>query len=496
MHDFDWIDNELVRSSALQATSAPARWLGRLGVAVIEAERLMRRGAEINLFRYAPWLAATDPLAALGRVIDAPANPAPSGESVSGAPAHWPDGAARRWPTDHSPFAAGAPSERRPFLATSTQESGAHRSPTLPSRPIRDDLFAAGIIPPQARPPLSERTGAQLSTPLPEITGTPLSTQQLARLANGQQITSAGTRQPAAPGAERTGATVGTRGAPPARGHQSHTVAGANSPAGAQSRSIVQPERPPIDPAAIAHTAATAGRLGIESTPAGMAYAPPPTVELPPAGAALLARLTEPLSASGDGETTADFPNLARRAIAQAFRTIVQPSMLPASRLSALAGLDSRLWSGADRQHTDRGPDRSNRPPAPPVPSSAGRSTNAPGAQAELPPGGLGGLALLRESVAAFANAAPSEAPQPQNAARMPQPASAGSFESVLEHPHPPDLLAPLGSSGEAIGLPAVQNTFNITLHMAGGLENGEEELAERLTRILMDQARRYGIDI
>jgi hypothetical protein len=43
---------------------------------------------------------------------------------------------------------------------------------------------------------------------------------------------------------------------------------------------------------------------------------------------------------------------------------------------------------------------------------------------------------------------------------------------------------------------PAVQNTFNVTVHMEGGLAGNEEELAERLTRILVDQARRYGIDV
>ncbi len=44
--------------------------------------------------------------------------------------------------------------------------------------------------------------------------------------------------------------------------------------------------------------------------------------------------------------------------------------------------------------------------------------------------------------------------------------------------------------------VPAVQNTFNVTVHLTGGLEGNEDELAERLGRILVEQARRYGIDV
>jgi hypothetical protein len=43
---------------------------------------------------------------------------------------------------------------------------------------------------------------------------------------------------------------------------------------------------------------------------------------------------------------------------------------------------------------------------------------------------------------------------------------------------------------------PAIQNTFNVTVHMEGGPETGNEELAERLNRLLIEQARRHGIDV
>ncbi len=46
---------------------------------------------------------------------------------------------------------------------------------------------------------------------------------------------------------------------------------------------------------------------------------------------------------------------------------------------------------------------------------------------------------------------------------------------------------------------PGIHNTFNVTVHSAGGPGDGpdnETEIADRITRILVDQARRHGIDI
>jgi len=58
------------------------------------------------------------------------------------------------------------------------------------------------------------------------------------------------------------------------------------------------------------------------------------------------------------------------------------------------------------------------------------------------------------------------------------------SHPSAAEAP-PPETVTP----------PAVQNTFNVTVHIAGGVED-ETELADRIARILIDQARRHGIDV
>jgi len=43
---------------------------------------------------------------------------------------------------------------------------------------------------------------------------------------------------------------------------------------------------------------------------------------------------------------------------------------------------------------------------------------------------------------------------------------------------------------------PVVQNIFNVTVHLEGGEANDEEAVVERLTRVLVEQARRQGIDV
>jgi hypothetical protein len=59
--------------------------------------------------------------------------------------------------------------------------------------------------------------------------------------------------------------------------------------------------------------------------------------------------------------------------------------------------------------------------------------------------------------------------------------------------PPPPAEVAETLSAGH---VPDVSNTFNVTVHMGNGQETSDQELAERLTRILVDQARRYGVDV
>lgn len=95
--------------------------------------------------------------------------------------------------------------------------------------------------------------------------------------------------------------------------------------------------------------------------------------------------------------------------------------------------------------------------------AAAGTPPLAPG-----PPGHETGLALLRQTL-----------PGPHSRPAVPQ--AAPEAAALPQLPAPP--------------LPAVQNTFNVQVHMEGSPAD-EEALAARLNRILVEQARRYGIDV
>jgi len=55
--------------------------------------------------------------------------------------------------------------------------------------------------------------------------------------------------------------------------------------------------------------------------------------------------------------------------------------------------------------------------------------------------------------------------------------------------------LDPTAAEPPLLGAPATHNTFNITVQMADAIPD-EGELADRITRIMIDQARRYGIEV
>jgi hypothetical protein len=98
------------------------------------------------------------------------------------------------------------------------------------------------------------------------------------------------------------------------------------------------------------------------------------------------------------------------------------------------------------------------------------------------------GADLLRQTLARFS--APAEPPVPLPADRL-APANGEGASSAGA-----STSAAAGDSPPLPAAPAIQNTFNVTVHMADAALANEEELAERLTRVLIEQARRNGIDI
>jgi hypothetical protein len=90
-------------------------------------------------------------------------------------------------------------------------------------------------------------------------------------------------------------------------------------------------------------------------------------------------------------------------------------------------------------------------------------------------------MALLDRAVESYAEAARTPA---AGAAAPTGPAAASVSQSASPSPD------------AAPAAPGVQNNFNVTVHMQGGVETDQDELAERLARLLVEQARRYGIDV
>jgi hypothetical protein len=91
-------------------------------------------------------------------------------------------------------------------------------------------------------------------------------------------------------------------------------------------------------------------------------------------------------------------------------------------------------------------------------------------------------LDLLRRTLSGFRSALPDTLP---------------AASETIE----PNRATPARPAGEttaptiAPAAPAVRNTFNVEVHMEGHPAE-EEELAARLNRILVEQARRFGIDV
>jgi hypothetical protein len=215
------------------------------------------------------------------------------------------------------------------------------------------------------------------------------------------------------------------------------------------------------------------------------------------AGAALLAELSSaPVIGTGKEEQNAHpeagpaehrparapgishIHTIVRSALTDAFSTPVGPSGAPALNLAALArgSVEVPVMREAGSVAASGTP-------------SAGALPGAGTSPAIAP-----GIELLRRAVAQF----PVPALPPELAERpvgsVPAPISADRASGAAPSPAlGPAAPAPLGP--ELPALPAVQNTFNVTVHVPGGVE-GEEALAARLTRILVEQARQHGIDV
>ncbi len=430
--DLEWVTGRPARAM-LWSAAQPAAWLSHLRVAA-DAGALARSLAVLDTFRRSLPFAHLDPLGALGRqVYDA-------GD------------------TD-SEMAGTVERERRRSAAGPARIAAASTVEVVHGSSVR-----------RAEPwPRSPGQGSP--APLPGTPATTLHAAQLEALAFRR-------------GSPVAGGSLTSRGGTPAYGDPAGGALQARDGAGVTGAAH-DPAQPRRATAAI------------------------------PAGAGLLRRLVEPAIAEGvnanPGEPAGQAA-LVRAAITRALDTAVAAGQAITSPSAAIPGPHNVPWIAGDgpagRHRSDQGtaggatavvPDWPGAPPQGASPAIAGNGPQVgaatpvehdlrvPFGQRPAPPG----LSLLAEILDVFQTRQTAGPPAAPLDPVVPDAVGAGG-----EAPLAPSSTQEMTAVPAAPGAAAIQNTFNVTVHMAGGTDAGEEMLAERLTRILIDQARRQGIDI
>jgi hypothetical protein len=472
--------NPLPLAAALRPARAPAHWLGQLSNAISRLAGWVDVNSALgSLWRPLP-LAAVDPLKVLGEVALGPSSVAGPQEQNGGAPR----GRAKVWEAVET---AGELVRRTTQQTLVTAEGGPHAG--IVQRPTR------GLASP-------EQPGepARFHWPLPGENRKTLPTHQLGALTAG------------IPGGDPgvSGRTTGPATLPRAFGFQEDQQRGAQD--AVRSPTGPRPGSPP-HPSSPSPAGSREGRFKGTLVESGRN----PRDELPDqaeAGLALLMRLTEARGGAGFQPSGASEGEVSRQASGKSERfSASHPLTVPGSPLHASAGHDvvrpaiARAFRAVVRR-ARLSPGQmgtlavpSLRPPAQPQgnvgPGSHGDTEkvkyddtqSVPASSTpSIPASQLKGITLLRESLSRSSVA--------QTDQRDQKPLDSSGPSGPSGSSAPSGSLVP-GSEAGLVAAPAVQNTFNVTVHLAGGLDDGNEEaLAERLTRILVEQARRYGIDV
>jgi len=507
MLDSGWIVNELV-GGALRPACAPAHWLARLANAVSELTTLADAAGPVDVFRRPPPLSDLDLTAALRGAV-----PPPTSEVEETAKAQEVARVEQRPPSLPRPRGrvAGASGDsvrrarmmRRPFSPHAAQAAGNS------ARGASD----TGVSASAAASRTDKLPGA--SAVAPSFQGDPSTVRPWAM----QEKTVSVNQLKAMLG--RTSST----GSPAA-----HERSKANRPAPGRA-TIVAPDSTTkaglLDALARPTQSASSGdavpgRTGQVSTGflRKLKDALPNRTE---ATTMLLARLTEPAKAEGSatrspvvsrelaGPAQAEgsitrlpvvshdltgpgavrhVNSVLRPAVARAFGAGVGHETFSTGQLSALAKPAQTRSVGPGTRSKAASPSSVRVNELAQTPPASARPDIEP-ARNVGETGELQGIALLRKSVSHLeAPAKTTTLAQAGGAVAERQNAKTGASES----PRVPVTRNEIEAAPSLV--PAVQNTFNVTVHMEGGLEGSEDELAERLGRILAEQARRYGIDV
>ena len=481
MPDLDWLENQPLLL-LLHLAQAPVHWLQRFDAGGDGVLRWGLVAGRLAAFRRDLPLAHVDPLAVLERPVveQAPAETPP--ERAGGSPGAWParDVDAARG------AGAGGPQTRLPLVASTHRRTswqgfapGSERRADAASAPSRLEAApaASGPLPPPGASRATRAPGAPNGErSLPPVAPR-LPTARLAALAGGIRGGVAAWEHSAGPvGSLRQGVQ---RPAP-----------GGVGPEAARERLPVLVERhPPLG-----------GRVTLLG-PAAQTRALATPVGGPGLAPELLAHALRTGSVGAQRGAADDVRGAAQhgRGPAQAG----ERGALQHRRGPAQAGERGGPGGGAEQFRRDvAGADLRRRP----VPS-AGQPT------AQVLPS----MALLQTILARYeaggallpARQRPQRNDWPAGReAGRPAAADAGSLPPTSENgqtgapeagAHSPELVPATAAHSPPPGVaagPVVQNTFNVTVHSGQSADEPDDELAERITRILVEQARRHGIDV
>jgi len=508
----------------LEPSRVPVRWLDGFRDEAAAVEHVVAVGRGLEAFQRPLPLVRADPLDALGLVTRRPSEDEHRRRHESDACAEPATGRTGRYrgsppaPARGSRAVVGnaplSPSSRPG--ARGTRHADFHAQILRPSAPGA----GPGEVPGHGtEPPGKPRVDRGEPAPLMPAAGARLSAREIEKLAAGP---------PARGRGQRIGAASGQadRAAPPSSEDGSRVAAGVGE--------SVDGERPPgsgrsrpssgglrsreAGRASAGRRAEIGGRrrslLSSEATDAA-SRRPVPSVRLPSeTGPALVAILTRdsrighpagtlsPESSRRPGLAESPLPPIIRRA----FHERIGRDVLSGGHLSILAAPGH---TPLDTRAPGREGDAMASSPGTPwaIPSSSG-SQGLPGAvepggpgarvNSDGPKGSSGPTASgLTGPLASSGDSAPGFS--------VPDRAS-GRPASVLEREEAPvSGDGPRGHEAEVQESPAgeapasgpvVQNIFNVTVHLEGGEANDEEAVVERLTRVLVEQARRQGIDV
>lgn len=477
-------------SGTLAPSRSPSRWLVGLRDQSAPVEHVGGVGRRLEVFRRPLPLTGVDPLGALQVIAADPARAVEGGgrsegEAASEPRTRWRAG---NWGSAPAPARSShAVRGLRPITPTRRDQASQSDFPTQVAEPNPSGEGHGGAVLGRPAELARPRQAARLAgAPMPPALAESLPARELERLAAGRttpgrsgrgrtvEVVSANSERPGStprlqdglasvrtgrsrgderPSGSETGGPVPDRVQLPGARARAATRSDAivRRPRGAAGSVLEETRRRPADPS----------RQPFEASNALVALL---------TAASTIDGRNEERSSESSRHTSAAVP-LPPSVISRAFREPLGRDALSGDDLATFAAPGSSAVGESRRLGPRRNRDRGD----------ADRAQTGEGSVRAFDSG----------EVAARAASAPDRLPglPAPLIQRETEPAGTAEGPVAVREPSPGETPSPMPG-------PAVQNTFNVTVHLAAGESADDEALMERVTRVLVDQARRHGIDV